>query len=311
MRVPIRSLSVLACTVAVLLAASAATAQIEDQVGEYMDTNGEAYLQPLADAIGASLNGGIWHTAFIPEEGFYVSFETHLLAVYFDDDQRTFTYTPMPGDNEPIDTASLETPTVVGDPAGVVIETESLPYIATVPGFNMNSFALAVPQLRIGAYMGTEATIRYIAIDAGDTEIGNMKLMGFGARHSVTQWLGADFPVDIAAGFFWQNFELGEGLIDATAMTFGAMAGKEIQSGFAIIEPYFGLSYDTFKMDVSYDYEEDDQQTTAIDLEMESDASIRATIGLHVSAGFLDLNGEYNFGNMNGFAAGVGFKFQS
>jgi hypothetical protein len=299
----------LACAVAVLVMASSAAAQIEDQVGDYSAVNGEGYLQPIADAIGADLNGGIWHTAYVPTEGFYIAFETRLLATFFGDDQLTFNYTPGPGDLTPIN-ASNPVPTVVGNPEGGVIPTTTPPGIAYAPGFDINSFALAVPQLRIGSFKGTEAVIRYIALDVGDVELGSVSLIGVGGRHSISQYMDPDFPVDIAAGMFWQKFTLGDELIDATAMTFGVHVGKRFPSGFAVIEPYAALSYNTFKMDVTYDYDDGGRTTETINLEMESEAGVRATLGLHAQVGFLDLNGEYSFGSTNQFALGLGFAFR-
>lgn len=309
MRVPIRSWSALVYVAVALAVASSAAAQIEDQLSEYAEANGEGYLQPIADAIGADLNGGLWHSAYIPEDAFYVNVETRLIAVFFGDDQRTFTYTPGPGDQDPTDGASLKVPTAVGDTEGGVIPTVAPPEIAYVPGFDINSFAVAVPQIRIGAVRGTEAVIRYIAFDAGgDVELGNMSLIGLGARHSISQYMAPDFPVDLAAGFFWQSFKLGDELIESQAMTFGVQVSKRYPAGFAIIEPYGGLAYDMFSMDVTYDFE-GARDTETVNLEMESDASVRFTLGLHVQAAFLDINGEYNFAAMNGFALGVGFTF--
>ena len=290
-----------------LIVASIATAQVEDQLSEYAEANGEGYLQPLADALGSDLNGGLWHTAYIPEEGFYISLETRLVAAFFDDDQRTFTYTPGPSDPEPDEGASLEVPTVIGDTEGGVIP----PDIAYAPGFDINSFALAAPQVRIGAFKGTEALFRYVTLDIDDSDFGSMSLVGVGGRHSISQWMGPDFPVDLAAGFFWQSFQLGDDLIDAQAMTFGVQVGKRISSGFATIEPYGCISYDTLKMDVTYELEDGDLEDETINLDMESDGAVRVTLGLHAQAAFLDLSGEYSFGNMNGFALGVGVNFGS
>ena len=297
MHVPIRSWSVLACAVAILIVASTAIAQVEDQLSDYTAANAEGYLQPLADALGADLNGGIWHTAYIPQEGFYLSFETRLVATFFSDEQRTFTY----------DGTSVDVPTVVGDAQGGTIS----PGADYAPGFDINSFALAVPQLRIGAFKGTEALFRYIALDVGDTEFGSLSLVGVGGRHSISQWMDPGFPVDIAAGFFWQKFTLGDDLIDMQAMTFGVQASKRISSGFALIEPYGCISYDTSKMDVTYEFEGGTAEDETINLEMESDGGVRLTLGLHAQAAFLDLSGEYSFGNMNGFALGVGVNFGS
>ena len=67
----------------------------------------------------------------------------------------------MPGE-------SLEVPTVVGETMGGVIGVEGAPDAAYVPGFDINSFAIATPQIRIGGFKGTEFIIRYIAFDAGD-----------------------------------------------------------------------------------------------------------------------------------------------
>lgn len=309
MHVPIRSWSVVVCAVAVLVFAVSASAQIEDQVGDYTAANGEGYLQPLADAIGADLNGGIWHTAYVPVEGFYIALETRLLATFFGDDQQTFNYTAGPDDLTPVN-ATNPVPTVVGNPSGGVIPTTTPPGIAYAPGFDINSFALAVPQVRIGAYKGTEAVIRYIALDVGDVELGSVSLIGVGGRHSISQYMDPDFPVDIAAGLFWQKFTLGDELIDAQAMTFGVQAGKRFPAGMAVLEPYCGLSYNTFKMDVQYEYDDGERATETIKLEMESEAGIRATLGLHAQVGFLDLNGEYSFGSTNQFALGLGFAFR-
>ena len=197
---------------------------------------------------------------------------------------------------------------VVGDTEGGVIGVEGAPDAVYVPGFDINSFAIATPQIRIGGFKGTEFIIRYIALDVGDVELGNMSLLGLGGRHSISQYMSPDFPVDIAAGFMWQNFQVGEELIDATAMTFGVQASKRFPGGFAIIEPYVGVGYDMFSMDVTYDFE-GGTTVEPITLEMESDAAARFTFGLHIKAAFLDLNGEYNIAGQNGFALGLGFAF--
>lgn len=308
MRVPVRSWSVLACAVAMLAVASVAAAQIGEQLDEYLENNAEGYLQPLADAMGADLNSGIWRSAYVPTDGFYITVETHLMATFFDDAQRTFTYTPGEGDATPVDGADLEVPTVVGDTEGGTIPTITPPEIAYAPGFDINSFGLATLQFRAGAYKGTEGIFRFIASDFGDVEIGSISLVGVGARHSISQWLGPDFPVDLAAGLFWQNFKLGDDLIDATAMTYSVQVGKRFPLGLVALEPYGCLSYDTFKMDVSYELEDTAEE---MDLEMESEPGVRATLGCSATLGFMDLNGEYIFGETSGFALGLGFAFRT
>nr|MCK4408798.1 hypothetical protein [Candidatus Eisenbacteria bacterium] len=64
-----RSLAALGCAVLVLLAAVPVSAQIGDQISAYSGANAEGYLEPLALAIGANLNSGLFHSAHIPLEG--------------------------------------------------------------------------------------------------------------------------------------------------------------------------------------------------------------------------------------------------
>jgi hypothetical protein len=310
MHVPIRSWIVLACAAAMLVVASTAAAQIEDQVSEYGALNGEGYLQPLADAIGADLNAGLWRSAYVPSEGFYIALEVQMMATFFDDAQRTFDYTPGPDDNTPVDGADVSVPTVVGDLEGGTIPTDMPPEIAYVPGFDINSFGLAAPQLRIGSFKGTEAVVRFFTSDVSDVELGNISLIGVGGRHSISQYMGPDFPVDLSAGFFWQSLQLGDELVDGQAMTYGIQVGKRFPSGFAILEPYAAISYDSFEMDVTYDVDEDDPETETIDIAMETEAGMKFTLGLKAQMGFMDLNGEYSFGDQSGFAVGLGFAFR-
>ncbi|TFG87035.1 MAG: hypothetical protein E4H17_03680, partial [Gemmatimonadales bacterium] len=80
-----------------MLAAAPALAQIEDQLSAYTGSNATGYLQPLADALGASLNDGAFASARIPRAGLRVALEVRLMGVYFGDDDRTFRASPEGG----------------------------------------------------------------------------------------------------------------------------------------------------------------------------------------------------------------------
>lgn len=296
---------VLAWITALLLAASAAPAQIEDQISAYTGDNAEGYLAPLADAIGADLNSSVWTSAHIPEsDGLHLSFETRVVGVMFSDDQRTFSATTEAGFSPETTT---DAPTVVGDGEAVIVEGDGGSSFAFPGGFDLHSFAIAVPQIRIGAYRGTEALVRYFAIDTGDVELGQLSLFGIGLHHSISQYMGPAMPVDLAAGFFYQKFTLGDDLMDATAFTVGVQASKRFPAGFSVIEPYAGLSVDMFSMDVSYQSEA--ARSGEITFEYQSDTSLDLTVGLNVSAAFFSLNGEYSISGQNTFAFGFGVGF--
>ncbi len=303
-----RRMSLLVAVVAAgacLVAAGPASAQIEDQISAYTGENAEGYLQPLADAIGADLNGGLWSSAYIPRDGFHLSFDTRIVAVLFSEDDETFAAVTEEGFT-PEQTATA--PTVVGPGDAVIVQGDEGTSFAFPGGFSLNSFTLAVPQVRVGSVRGTEALIRYIALDTGDVELGNVSLYGFGLRHSISQYMDEPVPVDIAAGFFWQNFTLGDELIDATAFTFGVQASKRMKAGIVLFEPYVGLSVDSFSMDVAYEYE-GEEETESIDLSFESETGFRATVGASVTASIVGINAEYSLSDMNSFALGVSLGF--
>ena len=296
-----RSLAALGCVVLVLLASIPASAQIEDAMSAYTGANAEGYLEPLAQAIGADLNSALFHSAHIPEGGLHVSLEVGLMAVLFSDDDETFMATTEMGFSPE---TTVEAPTVVGPGGAIIVPGDGGTAFPFPGGFSLASLALAAPQLRIGSFRGTEAVIRYMAFDTGEVEIGNVDLQGYGLRHSISQYLPG-LPVDIAAGIMYQRFKLGDDLIDATAFSFGAQASMSFPLVFAVVEPYAGLSMDTFQMDVEYDDEDGDP----VSVEFDSRSTAHLTLGLHAQVTVVSLYGEYNLAEQSGFAFGMGFGF--
>jgi len=296
-----RSLAALGCVVLVLIASIPASAQIEDAISAYTGANAEGYLEPLAQAIGANLNSALFHSAHVPEGGLHVSLELGLMAVLFSDDDETFMATTEMGFSPE---TTVEAPTVVGPGGAIIVPGDGGTAFPFPGGFNLASLALAAPQLRIGSFKGTEALIRYMAFDTGDVEIGDVDLQGYGLRHSISQYLPG-LPVDIAAGIMYQRFKLGDDLIDATAFSFGAQASMKLPLVFATIEPYAGLSMDTFQMDVAYDDEDNDP----VSVEFDSRSTAHLTLGLHAQVTVVSLYGEYNIAEQSGFAFGMGFGF--
>ncbi len=299
----IRHLVVLGCALVLAAAVVPAAAQIEDQLSAYTGANAEGYLEPLALAMGSNLNSGLFYSAYIPVEGFHIALEFPVMSVIFGDDDATFTAVTEDGFTPETE---AEVSTVVGPGDGVIVENVDLGTAFAFPGgLDLNSFSLSAPQIRIGSVKGTEAVLRGFSLDVGDAEVGNLGLVGIGLRHSISQYM-TDPPVDIAGGFMYQSFTLGDELIDATAFSIGVQVSKRIPSGFALIEPYGGLSYDMFSMDVSYEFDGE-----PITLEYDSISGVHLTLGLHAQAGFLSLFGEYNLAEQSGIGFGMAFGFKS
>lgn len=294
--------------VVVLLLASGSAAQIGDQLSNYTGDNATGYLRPLADAFGGDLNSGLFHSAHIPTNDKYFSVEFRVMAVFFGDDDRTFNATTE-GGFTPQQTAEVST--VVGPGEATIITNESGASFAFPGGFDLNSFTLAAPQIRFGSYSGTEGLIRYFALDVGDLELGKVTLFGLGLRHSISQYLGPDFPVDLAGGFFWQRFKLGENtaggdLISSSALMFGVQASKRYGEGVAFVEPYAGLSIDRHSMEVAFESEALGP-AEMIDLEFDTDTTARLTLGVAFRLALMNAHIEYSVAGQNSLSFGLAF----
>ncbi|MCX5752448.1 MAG: autotransporter domain-containing protein [Candidatus Krumholzibacteria bacterium] len=301
----------IAALVLLLCFAPPLAAQIEDQLSAYTGANAKGYLQPFSSAFGADLNTGIFRTASIPKMGPKIRLELQIMSVIFGDDDRTFRavtergFTPKTYANAP---------TVVGSGKALMVEAADSTAFFFPGGFDLNSFALAAPQLRVGGVFGTEVILRYFALniggsdDSSGTELGNISLFGIGLKHSISQYLPPLFPVNLSAGFFWQTFSLGENkegdkLISSKTLSIGVQASKKMAMFF---EPYAGVSYDTHSMSVSYESKASDTPID-IDVDFEKESSMHLTLGLMLEFPVVKGFAEYNIAGQNSFALGLGF----
>ena len=305
-----------ACLVLVLCLAPPLEAQIEDQLSAYTGANATGYLQPFSSAFGADLNSGIFRAASIPKMRPKIRLEIQVMSVIFGDDDKTFRAVTERGFTPE---TYAYAPTVVGSGKALIVEGDGGTSFAFPGGFALHSFALAAPQLRVGGLFGTEAILRYFALDVGgsddpedsessDSGLGKISLFGIGLKHSISQYLPVGIPVDLSAGFFWQSFSLGENkegdkLISSHAFSIGVQASRKMAMFF---EPYTGVSYDTHSMNVSYESEATGS-TTSIDIDFEKESSLHLTLGLNLEFPVVKGFAEYNIAGQNSFAFGLGF----
>lgn len=288
-----RVLRPLAGAALALLVAAPVSAQVEEALSAYTGANAEGYMQPVADALGATLNGAFFYSAYIPSSGAHFSFEIAAMSVIFSDNEKTFQATTEGGF---IPTQTVTAPTIIGSTDPVTVSGQGGTTFTFPGGFDLSSLAIAVPQLRIGAIKGTEALIRFFAADISDNEISNIDLFGLGARHSVSQYFNS--PVALALGAMWQTFSLGGDFVDATAFTIGLQGSKR----FSLLEPYGGLSYDYFKMDVTY---ESDVTSENVSVNFDAITSARLTLGLGLNYKIGHAFAEYDIASTNSFAFGL------
>lgn len=279
------------------LVAAPAHAALEENLTGLGDAQVQGYLDPFVKGLSTSVNTGIFRSANVPLAGFGLTFDLRAAYISFGDDDRVYT-AQTPGYE------TVEAPTVVGNTEAVTADHETIPglHYHYPGGFDMAHFGVAVPQLTIGNAAGTRAIIRYVpTIDFSDDDIGKFEMFGIGGQHSVSQYLPA-FPFDVAVGAMYQNFKLGESLLDAKAFAANVM-GSRTYGHVVSIEPYVGLGLDSFKMDVEYDT--GDSEKTKVSFDRQNDFHL--TLGASVNLPGVKLNAEFNKAAVTGFAGGISF----
>ena len=305
-----RSCVVLALLVCV---ATPLSAQIESQLSAYTGANATGYLQPLANAFGADLNCGIFRSASIPHLRPSLRLEVQVMSVFFGDDDKTFMAVTEHGFSPE---QRVSAPTVVGSEKAVLVDGDGGTSYAFPGGFDLHSFALAAPQLRVGGLYGTEAIFRFFALKVGggdkegDKDLGDINFFGFGLKHDISQYMPSGIPVNLSAGFFWQRLSIGENekgghLMESNAFSIGVQASKKL--GFFFV-PYSGLSYDTHSMAVSYDSESGGVKKTE-NIDLDKTATLHFTLGLMLNTPGMNIFGEYNIASLSSFSFGVGLGF--
>ncbi len=275
--------------------------EFEDFVSAYTGDNGTMYLQPLGDALGANLNSNLFHSAIIPRMGFTLEIGIATSTVFVANKDKTFLATPDPSFSpaNPAD-VPVTAPTVFGDTRSVTLEGVEGTATSFPGGIALDAVPVAIPQLRIGAVLGTDVTLRYFAIDIGE-ELGSLDLFGFGIRHSVSQYLPDVFPVDLAVGYYNQSLNL-ENFSETSTSLFNVQGS--FKKGPLIV--YSALGYESADTNFSYTSTEDDSE---INIDLQTSSSIRFTLGATLKLGAFFLNTDYNLGINNVLAVGIGLSF--
>jgi hypothetical protein len=281
-----------------LAMASPAAAQVEAYTGR----NADGYLAPLVDAFRSNLNSGMFHDARIERSGFHVSLEFNVMSTFFGEDSRSFMAVTESGFTPE---KYVEAPTVVGDPSAVFVSGNASTLYAFPGGFDVNSFYMSCPQLRVGSWKGTEAVGRLVLYDTGNEEMGSLGVWGAGVRHSISQYFSELAPVDMALEGMWQHARLhtveGVDIVDSDLYTLA------LQSGVALgpLYPYAGVAVDWYRFGVHYELDDVDP----IDLRFNANEDIQLTLGVSYRVGFIAAFSEYNIADQNTLAAGLSVNF--
>jgi len=286
-----------AATIVCIAGSVMAQSSIEDALKQYTGPQAEGYMQPFADLAGGNLNSGWYHTASIGQMGFFIEFDFVVMGGMVGDDQKSYDL-PLPSGYS---AATMKAPTIFGDAAGTTYRdpVSGLTYIASGGVINTSILPALAPQLTIGNVLGTRAMIRFLATPK--IEDIDVDLLGLGLQHSVSQWFPG-IPLDVAAGVFYTKASVGD-IIDYSGLAIGAQASKE----FGIATVYGGFQWEQATMDIKYTYTGSAPGSSQVNISLDAESAVRATVGGSLSLGVFKLFADVNVGAVTVFSGGFGF----
>ncbi len=281
-----------------------ARADLSSKLGALQGDNLKGYLDPLPRAMSSSINSGLFQSGRVEKGGVHVTLDILAAGAEFPSDDRTF----MPKDPfgfQPVTPTPV--PTVIGDGNAVAVPDNGGSTPVYPGGFDISQFVMPVPQLTIGNFRGTQATIRWFGMDVQDSDVGRISFFGIGAQHSLSQYLPR-VPVDLAAGVFYQSLKLGSGLLDTKALHLDVTASRRF-GGLVKFEPYVSVGLDRFDMKVDYTYTGSGSSPGGDRLSVDFDpiTNKHLAAGAQVALAFVRLRAEFVSAAYNGAALGLTF----
>jgi len=331
----------LLATLAVLLSVAPAVGaqSVEGSLQSLARDNAELYARPVFEGMGNALNAGFLRTPDVHGQlGFDVGIR--VVGALIPDDRNTFRAIPPEritvtvgglGERSYADPyaprgGSLETPTAVGDGAGVVLEPtgdyrRDLLAAGQNPddfnvvfpeGFDVPAIPFAVIRAGLGVGFGTEVSLRFMPGIEVNEDVGDVGAFGFAVTHSLDRWFPAPIPVDLAAFGGYQNFTVGD-YADAATTTFGVSVGK----GLGPLSIYGLGQYESPSTDLEYTVENPGNENpalpddgTRIAFSPDLEAGTRFGLGLQLDLMILELAAEYSSGDYDAVTGRVSISFR-
>jgi hypothetical protein len=287
----------------VLASALHSQSSFDNAVRQLNSDNSKGYLQPFADLFASDMSSGWFYSADLTRRGFSFGIELVGAAAKVEDKHRVYSATAPEG----FSPQAFQTATVFGGEGGGTTSSGGTEYRGSDGVLDAEYLPSVVPQLRFGI-SGTEATVRYFSTSVVNTfpedDFPDVKLLGFGARHSISQYFD-NMPVDLTAGIFYSSLTVGTGdeeEIEATytGLTFGLQASKS----FSILTLFAGAASDGGTMNLSYTSTDPDEEG-AVDVDLDVKRKIKFSAGASLRLAFLTLFGDASFGPATTYSGGL------
>ncbi|MFK7846941.1 MAG: DUF6588 family protein [Rhodothermales bacterium] len=331
------------------LAMPAKAQDLNETLSQVGEAYARAYVNPLADALGANLNTGLFHTAGVSKRVFGVNvyFGLKASAALLDNSHKSFNLVYQ--GNVPLDvelagqTISMDVPatftvdnapTIFGEDQ-VGFATVSVNHDTTISTLGLNlpvSFdstltpretiggllqtsvaPFVVPQIGLGTVFGTDVMIRWLP-QIKVTDVGALELFGFGVRHNLNQYIPA-LPFDLSIQAAWQSIraedDLGAEVLEANTFAVNLALSKRI----GVLTVYGGLQTERSDISFSYIFDVDDVDSSIdvdpidVNFTLSNVGKTRGIFGLGLKLGPVVWNADISVGQITVVSAGFGFAF--
>lgn len=289
--------AVLFCMMSLL--STAAQAQLEESINRYTGKNAEGFVKPLVSALGSNFNRGWYHSADLTRGRIYFYIGANAMAAYTSDDDRIYTATT---EDSFTPVQSAEAPTIVGSTEATAVGGEAGTQYVFPAGLNLDAILFATPQLTVGGFAGTEATLRFFTMSRNDADFGKVDLLGLGIRHSISQYFPS-LPIALTGGVFYQKLSVGSDLLDMRSLHVGLQASKK----FSLLTVYGGVGIESSNAKI--DYQSKDDPGTKVSINVDGDNGFQMTAGASVKLAIISLYSDLSIGARRVLALGLGFEF--
>jgi hypothetical protein len=283
-----------------LLAAGPAGAQLSDNLSILDPINAEGYLKPMQRGYGQAMNANLFRTGYIPVDEFGGSLDFIAMKTFYQDKDRTYVGRTGEGFDGP---ANAVANTVVGSGDATVVEGNNNTAYVLPGGFDMSGASLAVPQLAINIMTGTELSVRWISLSLSDAEVGEIRYVGLGVRHNISQYLREDL-VHLALSGWYQTLDADKDLVELRTWQL-ALHGSLDARYVSLIG---GLAFENYDMKTSYTFE-GGENGAPVEVELASETAFRFTGGITGHIAFVRANLTAEYVERWDLAASLGFFF--
>ncbi|MCL5021286.1 MAG: hypothetical protein M1339_06465 [Bacteroidetes bacterium] len=183
-----------------------------------------------------------------------------------------------------------------------------------VTGFleNLKLLPMGAFQLSAGTLFGTAVTVRFLPTSNLNGKLGNTSYFGFGIQHNPLVWFGNSIPVNLSLAYFTQTLKIGT-VFKSTASDYGIYASKSFGPGLLNITPFAGLSIQSSKMTVSYDFQttgpRNEPISIPISFSLTGQNTACLTLGFSLKLLILNISTEYDIAKYNSASLGVGLIY--